>query len=138
MRLGKESRRVASRPAGEPDPMTEGGWGYARRAEEATARISRRRMLGGAAAGAAAVATGTIGQVSTAKAANGDPLLLGQTNTSATSTVLNGGESGPAGSALVVINSQPGGPGIHAQPGADGRDRTHLRRPGTPVHGFWS
>ena len=82
------------------------------RAEQLKARISRRKMLGGAAVGAAAaVATGAIGRVPVAEAANGDPLLLGQSNaaTSVTSLTVQGTPNvGPGGLEVVtVLSSAP-------------------------------
>jgi hypothetical protein len=57
--------------------------------EELKPRISRRKMLGGAAAGAAVVAAGTVGRVPVAQAADGDPLLLGEDNYTDTTTHLS-------------------------------------------------
>jgi hypothetical protein len=77
-------------------------------------RISRRKMLGGTAAGAAALATGAIAHVPIAQAADGDPLLLGQTNTASTRTVLTGSLPGTADETLEVINTGTSGSAIHA------------------------
>jgi hypothetical protein len=55
-------------------------------------RRSRRALLAGAAAGAAAVAAKTL-TPTPAQAADGDPVLLGQTNTSVSSTTIQGIES---------------------------------------------
>jgi hypothetical protein len=55
-------------------------------------RRSRRALLTGAAAGAAAVAAKTLSPTP-AQAADGDPVLLGQTNTSDHSTTLQAIES---------------------------------------------
>jgi hypothetical protein len=55
-------------------------------------RRSRRALLTGAAAGAAAVAAKTL-TPTPAQAADGDPVLLGQTNTSVSSTTIQGLES---------------------------------------------
>jgi hypothetical protein len=84
-------------------------------ATEKRPRISRRKMLGGAAAGAAAVAAGAMGRVPIAQAADGDPLVLGQTNTASTRTVLTGSLPGTGDETLEVINTGISGSAIHAQ-----------------------
>jgi hypothetical protein len=61
--------------------------------EKYKARVARRKMLGGAAAGATAVATGTVGRAFVSQAAGGDPLLAGRPSTSTTGIVLSGNVS---------------------------------------------
>jgi hypothetical protein len=83
-----------------------------------TTRISRRAVLGGAAAGAAAVATGAIGRVPMAQAANGDPLLLGQSNDATGVTSLTMTQNDPmvfAPVALDVISTRLSATAIHGQ-----------------------
>jgi hypothetical protein len=83
-------------------------------------RRSRRALLTGAAAGAAAVAAKTL-TPTPAQAADGDPVLLGQTNTSDNATTINTpfesaliGISSTDGGALVAINKFEQGYGVFA------------------------
>jgi hypothetical protein len=84
-------------------------------------RRSRRALLTGAAAGVAAVAAKTL-TPTPAQAADGDPVLLGQTNTSDNATTINTpfesaliGISSTDGGALVGINKFEQGYGVFAQ-----------------------
>jgi hypothetical protein len=82
-------------------------------------RPSQRALLTGAAVGAAAVAAKTL-TPTPAQAADGDPVLLGQTNTSVSSTTIQGLETpliaitATDDGALVGINTDTEGYGVRA------------------------
>jgi hypothetical protein len=74
---------------------------------------SRRAVLTGAAAGAAAVAAQAIG--SPAQAADGDPLILGEENSASTKTVLTVEAAGTSDAAVEVTNTGACGTGLVAR-----------------------
>jgi hypothetical protein len=75
---------------------------------------SRRSLLAGA-LGGIGVALATLGRARSASAADGEPLLLGESNEASTRTIVTSDVAGTSESTLEVITAGVSASGIHAR-----------------------
>jgi hypothetical protein len=104
----------------------------ARRPEEPAPKTTRRKLLGGAALASGALAIDAAVRAAPARAADGDPVILGQLNSESHPTIITNTNTqslaqentglevsagGPVGVGIIATGGSVGGPGVQGFPG---------------------